>query len=417
MDVRLPKSNRRRNRRIATATAIGVAFFLLTLTAWRFSQRPPGVSGDQIFLEEVRHGEFLFSVKGLGSIYAPHIRSITNRSEGVVEQIFVLPGHVVGPHDALLELSNLNLLQELADAEAELESAQANEELRLVNAAEDYLDLESALADMTAVYEEARITADAELALMQENATTTLTMTSAVNQADQARRRMDIAQTKLDNYPEKLALEYAQAQSSLQQLRRNLTRLADRVRNLQVTPNFVGVVQEVSVEAGQRIGDGTEVARVVNTDHLIARLWISQRDAALVRMGQTVELQIGRDKIHGEVERIDPTVTDQRVSVDVALVGDHYQILRPDLTVSGVIEIERVPDALFVTRPQHVRDEHRTAELFRLSEDGTRAELVSVEIGLLSPTEMVISNGLEAGDRIIGSNMSDWLEEPVLRIR
>jgi len=417
MDVRRPKTNRRRNRRIAAAAAIGVAFAFPTVVAWRFSARPPGIDGDLVFPEEVGYGEFLFTVRGQGSIHAPEIRSITNRSEGVVERVLVLPGDVVGPHDVLIELSNATLPQELADARAELQSALVDEELRLVSAEEAYLDLESALADATSVYEEAQIVAKAELELEREDATSALDVTSAVNRADQALRRMEIAQTKLDNYPKKRAAEDRQADFGFEQLRRNLSRLEERVGNLEVTAGYTGVVREIAVEEGQRLGSGTEVARVVNPGNLIARLHVSERDVQLVEPRQTVRLQMGRDVIRGEVERIDPAVTDRFVVVDVALIGEPSRTLRPDLTVSGVIEIERLPDVLFVRRPPDVQDEDKTVELFRLSEDGMRAERVSVEVGLLSPTEMVIVSGLEAGDRVIGSSMSDWLEEPVLRIR
>ena len=417
MDIQRPSSNRKRNFRIATSVGIAAGFILLTVFAWRIAQRPPGVDRDLVFSGTVESGEFIHEVTAAGRLYAPEIRSVTNQSEGVVEYIHVLAGDVVKPADVLMELSSPTLRQELADARAEFASAQADEALRVANADDELLNLQSALADAVGQFEEAQINANAERMLEAENATNLINVTSAVNRAEQARRRVEIAQAKVDGYPDKRAAETAQAEAKLGQVGRKLARLEERVRDLQVRAGVEGVVQEVSAEVGQRLSNGTEVARVVNPHKLIARVSVSERDAPLVEIGQEVRLEMGRESIAGEVTRIDPAVTDRLVTVDVDLVGEPTRQLRPDLSVTARIVIDRVAETRILAKPAGLRDDAERIELFRLTHDGSRAERVSVEIGRISARTVEIVSGLQAGDTVILADMTDWIEEPVLRIR
>jgi RND family efflux transporter MFP subunit len=389
----------------------------LTVVAISFAGRPPGVDGDLVFSGDVTRGEFIHEVTAAGSLYAPEIRSVTNQSEGVVEVIHVLAGHVVKGDEVLMVLSSPTLQQELADAQAELDSALAEERLRIANAEDESLTLQSALADAIGQFEEAQLSANAQQMLEAENATDRLSLTSALNRAAQAERRVEIAQAKVDGYAERRAAEDARAEAKLDQSRRKLERLHERVRDLEVRAGVAGVVQEVAVEVGQRLGNGTEVARVVNPEILIARVRVSERDAPLVEVGQKVRLEMGRDTTEGEVMRIDPAVSERLVTVDVALTGDAERQLRPDLTVTARIVIDRVPDTLVVDRPAGLRDDAEKVELFRLDRDGNRASRVSVEIGRISARSVEIVGGLEAGDRIILADMTEWIEEPEIRIR
>jgi RND family efflux transporter MFP subunit len=417
MDIQRPATNKRRNKNIALIAAAAAGFILLTVVAISFAGRPPGVDGDLVFSGDVTRGEFIHEVTAAGSLYAPEIRSVTNQSEGVVEVIHVLAGHVVKGDEVLMVLSSPTLQQELADAQAELDSALAEERLRIANAEDESLTLQSALADAIGQFEEAQLSANAQQMLEAENATDRLSLTSALNRAAQAERRVEIAQAKVDGYAERRAAEDARAEAKLDQSRRKLERLHERVRDLEVRAGVAGVVQEVAVEVGQRLGNGTEVARVVNPEILIARVRVSERDAPLVEVGQKVRLEMGRDTTEGEVMRIDPAVSERLVTVDVALTGDAERQLRPDLTVTARIVIDRVPDTLVVDRPAGLRDDAEKVELFRLDRDGNRASRVSVEIGRISARSVEIVGGLEAGDRIILADMTEWIEEPEIRIR
>jgi multidrug efflux pump subunit AcrA (membrane-fusion protein) len=417
MDIQRPATNKRRNRNIALIAGAAAGFILLTVLAMKFAGRPPGVDGDLVFSGEVTRGEFIHEVTAAGSLYAPEIRSVTNQSEGVVEIIHVLAGHVVKADDVLMVLSSPTLQQELADAEAELEAKLAEERLRVAKAEDEHLNLQSGLADAVGQFEEAQLSANAQRMLEAENATDRLSLTSAINRAEQAERRVEIAQVKVDNYPDRRAAEDSQAAATLDQVRRKLDRLHERVRDLEVRAGVAGVVQEVAVEVGQRLSNGTEVARVLNPELLIARVRVSERDAPLVELGQKVRLEMGRDTTEGVVQRIDPAVSERLVTVDVALTGESTRQLRNELSVTARIVIDRVPDTLVVDRPAGLRDDAEKVELFRLDRDGNQASRVSVEIGRISARSVEIVGGLEAGDRIILADMTEWIEELEIRIR
>jgi RND family efflux transporter MFP subunit len=197
----------------------------------------------------------------------------------------------------------------------------------------------------------------------------------------------------------------------------DLERLQERVRDLEVRADVAGIVQEVAVEVGQRVSDGTEVARIVNPEILIARVRVSERDAALVELDQPVRLEMGRETMEGKVMRIDPAVRERLVEVDVELTSEPTRQLRPDLTVTARVVIDRVAETLVVDRPAGLRDDAEAVELFRLDRDGKRASRVSVGIGRISARAVEIVSGLEAGDRIILADMTESIEEPVIRIR
>lgn len=418
MDIQRPASNKRRNQRIAAIVGVVGAFALLTTVAWTVARRPPGVDRDLTFPGDVRRGEFLYEVTASGKLYAPEIRSVTNQSEGVIERIYVLAGHSVEPDDVLMELSSPNLHQELADAQAELEAAEAEEFVRVAEADDRYLELESALADATAQFETAQLEAEAEQLLYERDASSDLDLQRKVNAAAQQRRRVEIAQAQLDGYPEMREARDMAAQAKLDQTRRKVQRLQERVDDLRVRAGYYGVIQQVSVEAGERLSAGTEVARVVNPGLLIARVGVSERDAPLVDIGQPVRIEIGRETIAGKVTRVDPAVIDNLVTIDVDLVEESARQLRPDTSVTARIEIDRVQETLVLDRPPGLRNDQKTVELFRyIDRDGRRAEKVTVTIGRVSAREVEILSGLSAGDRVILSDMQDWLEEPVIRVR
>jgi multidrug efflux pump subunit AcrA (membrane-fusion protein) len=176
-------------------------------------------------------------------------------------------------------------------------------------------------------------------------------------------------------------------------------------------------VQEIEPKEGERLSAGSEVAKIVNPDNLIARVRVSERDAQRVEIGQLVRLEMAREVLEGRVTRIDPTVRERLVAVDVELVGEPRRELRPDTSVTARIVLERVPDTVLLDRPTGLRDEQETVELFRLIDGGKRAERVTVEVGRASSQEVEILSGLKPGDEVILADMSDVADEPVVRIR
>lgn len=417
MDIQRPDARKRRNSRVITLAGTALVLILLGGVATGLVQRPPAVDQSMVWSGVVSRGEFVHEVTAAGTLHAPEIRSVTNRSDGVVEQVFVLAGHQVKPDDILVELSSPNLIEDLEKARSSLATAEIEEALRQAEAEDSYLQLLVNLAGAEAEYTTAELEASVQQRLVDARATSTLEATRITLRAEQQKRRYEAAQAQVARYPETTAARNASAEAKLEQLRRDIARFEELVDELQVRAGFHGVVQEIKAEAGQRLGSGSEVARIVNPDVLIARVRVSERDAGLIELGQPVRLEMGRRTVKGEVTRVEPTVRDRLVTVDVALTGKDVSGLRPDLTVTARIEIARAPETLVLDRPAGLRDDQQSAQLFVLSDGGSRARRVNVEIGRVSPRQVEITRGLEAGDRVILADMTDWLEEAEVRIR
>ena len=417
MDVQLPATKSRRVRRNVQVGAVVLALAVLTVVAAQLAGRPPSISGDELWTARVTHGEFVHEIAGTGTLVAPEIRSITNRSDGLVERVAVLPGHPVEPNDVLVELSSPQLAYDLEDALWEFESAEAEEQLRRAQAADRLLDLRASVAIAEAEYTTANLESEVKTALGESQIVSALEIQQAQIRAEQLLERLQAERAKLERYPETRAAEDAAAEAGLAQKRQRVRRLEEQVGDLNVRAGVTGIVQEVNVEVGERVAAGTDIARIVNPELLIARVRISERDVASVLVGQAVRLELGRDTIAGRVSRIDPTVRERFVTLDIDLIDRPKTPPRPDTTVTARIELARVADALLVDRPVQLRDDATDVSVFRLAGDGNSAERVSIEVGRISSRQVEILNGLEPGDEIILSDVGDWSDEPVVRIR
>jgi HlyD family secretion protein len=417
MDIQRPGTRKRHYRRIAFIGVAAIGFLLLAGFAWTLAQRPPGVDSEVVWSGDVTRGEFVHEVTAAGKLVSPDIRSVTNRSAGVVERVFFLAGEAVKPHDIVVELSSPQLLEELNDAKSQLAAAEAEELLRRIEAEDTLFDLRAAAADAEAAYTTAQIEAEAEALLHAAEASSDIELQRKRAAAEQQGRRYEAARAQLERYPETRAARDESAQAKLDQQRRKVERLEEKVSELKVNAGIAGDILEISVEEGERVSEGADIARVVDQSELIARVQVSERDAALVAPGQAVRLEMGRETVKGIVTRVEPTVQDRLVTLDVELVDPPRNRLRANLSVTARIEIDRVPETLVLERPAGLRDDQQTIDLFRLDDKSQRAQRVAVEVGRKSARQVEIVRGLEAGDRIILADMSEWLDESVIRIR
>jgi multidrug efflux pump subunit AcrA (membrane-fusion protein) len=385
--------------------------------AWSLAQRPPGVDGETVWSGVVTKGEFAHEITAAGKLISPDIRSVTNRSAGVVERVFFLAGESVKPHDIVVELSSPQLLEELNDAQSQLASAEAEELLRQIEAEDQLFNLQAAAADAEAAFTTAQIEAEAEKLLHAAEASSDIELQRKQSSAEQQGRRYEAARAQLERYPETRAARDESAQAKLDQQRRKVERLQEKVSDLQVRAGIGGDILEISVEEGERVAEGADIARVVDQSELIARVQVSERDAAMVQPGQPVRLEMGRELVKGIVTRIEPTVQDRLVTLDVELVDPPKNRLRANTSVTARIEIDRVPETLVLDRPAGLRDDQQTIDLFRLDAKGQEAQRVNVEVGRISARQVEIVRGLEPGDRIVLADMTEWLDEPVVRIR
>lgn len=393
----------------------GAVFVFLLGFAWQLAGRAPAIDQDDIWTGRVERAQFIHEVSASGTLVATELRAVTNRSEGVVEVIHVLPGHVVAPDDVLLEMSSPALEDELADAKWELAAAEAQEQLLSMESENRYLDIVATLASAEAEYTASALELEANEEINDAQITSEIEIERLRLRTQQLQKRMEAEQARLDSYAGYRAAQDASALANLSQLREKVDRLESRVGDLKVRAGMHGVVQEINGEEGERLEPGQAVARIVNPSKLIARIGVSERDAAMVEIGMPVRLEFGRDGATGKVSRIEPTVRDRLVTVDVTLDDGTADSLRPDLSVIARIELQRVDDALVVDRPVGVRNGFETIELFRV--DGDRAVRTTVELGRASTRQVEVVSGLEPGDDVILADLSEWLAEPELRIR
>lgn len=417
MDIKLPDAQQRHRKRLVAAVAAGAGFIALVATAWAFANRPPAIDRDDVWTARVTRGELVHEISASGTLVALELRAVTNRNEGVVEAIHVLPGHVVKPDDVLIEMSSPTLEEELVDARWQLAAAEAEQKLAEMEAENRYLDIVAQLASAEAEYTAARLELEAYEELGDDRIAPELEIERVRLRAQQLQRRMEAERARLASYSGYRQAQEEAQRSKVEQLRDKVERLESRVADLAVRAGMHGVVQEVDAKEGERLTAGHAVARIVNPGRLIARIGVSERDAALVENELPVRLEIGRDVIEGRVTRIDPTVRDRLVTVDVTLVDTGSVPLRPDLSVLARVELQRVEDVLVLDRPVVSRGGYERLELFRLRRGGDRAERVTVETGRASARQVEIVSGLEEGDVVILTDLSEWADQPELRIR
>jgi HlyD family secretion protein len=415
MDVQRPDAKKRRRQRLLALAVGGAAFLFLLIVGLSFANRPPAISGDDIWSDVVTRGELVHEITAVGTLIAPELRAVTNRSAGVVERIRLLPGHDVKADDVLFDMSSPQLEEDLANARWDLDAAEAEEQLIAVELENRYLDIVAQVAVAEAEYTSARLEMEAQEGLAGEQISSAIEVQRARLRAEQWLKRLEAENVRLDRFAEYRAAQEAATQARMSQFREQVARLEARVEDLKVSAGVAGVVQEINVEEGERLEAGTAVARIVNPWNLIARVNVTERDAALVQNGLPVRLEMGRVTLTGHVTRIDPTVRNRSVTVDVALPKDPPAGLRPDLSVTARIELGRVEGTLVLDRPVGLSDTATTIDLYRLDDD--LAERVSVELGRVSARQVEILRGLDAGDRVILTDLSEWDGEPTLRIR
>ena len=186
--------------------------------------------------------------------------------------------------------------------------------------------------------------------------------------------------------------------------------------NLQVRAGMEGVLQEVSVAAGQQIGPGTILARVTNSSRLMARVNVPEAQAGQVELNQRASISLQDRTFPARVVHVDPNVQNGTVSIDLKFIGGQPREARSDLSVSGAIELERLPQATYVKWPlkSHAGE---PISLFRVAPDGSSAARVSVVLGKSSDDAVEISDGLAPGDRIIVSDTSAWKSYDRLQLK
>jgi HlyD family secretion protein len=406
MDV--PRKNAARNRMIRRAVIGGVvlcSILLVTLGLSRLKPAAPTVEASTVWPDTVKRGSMLRQVRGLGTLVPEEILFIAAQTDGRVDRIAVRPGAVVTPGTILIQLSNPELVLAANDAEWQVKAAEASYTDLRVRLESQKLEQQSVAARVHSDYVQAKLKADLEQKLGDEGLTSEINLQTTKAIADELANRSSIEKKKVDISGESIEAQLAAQRVQIEKLRAAWQLKKAQVEQLHVRAGADGVLQQLPVEVGQRLTPGTVLAKIAQPSKLKAELKIPETQAKDILLGQTVQIDTRNGVIPGKVSRIDPAVLNGTVTVDVRLEGELPSGARPDLSVDGSVEIERLSDVLYVGRPV-LGQPNSTVTLFRVEADGTEAVRVPVKLGRTSVSTIEIVEGLKVGDRVILSDMS-----------
>jgi HlyD family secretion protein len=407
---------RRRLRRIGYGVALTALLVAVSIALARMEPAPPGVDAEILLRDTVKRGSLVLQVRGIGTLVPEDTRWIPATTDGRVERILLRPGAQVRPDEVILELSNPQVEQEALNARLQLQSAQAQLENLRVQYENELLTQESQAAALQADYEQARMDAEAREQLAREKLVSDLERRQAALRAETLQKRVELEQKRLASARDSVDARLRVQRATVDQMRALVELQESRLASLKVRPGFAGVLQQVPVEVGQRVGPGANLARVADPGRLKAELRIPETQATDIEVGQPAEVDYRNGLIAGVVSRKDPAAANGTVSVDVTFTDPVPRGAVPDLSVDGTIQLERMENVLYVGRPSLSQDQS-TVGLFRLTSDGSEAERVQVKFGRSSVNSIQVISGLKEGDEVVLSDMSMWDAFDKVRLR
>ena len=392
--------------------AVGGITFGLT----RLKPAAPTLDRATAVIDTVKRGPMLREVRGIGTLVPQLVRYIPAPADGRVEKIPVQAGVVVGYDTVIVELSNPQAQQEAMDAEFQVKAAQADAESLRTKLESDSMTQQSTIASISADYSQAKLQLDTDEVLGKQGLVPDLLLKISRMKVQELASRVKVEQQRLAVSTKSTKAQLNAQQSRVQQLQALAKLKRDQVEALKVRAGTSGVLQQVSVQVGQQVTPGFNIARVADPASLKAELKIAETQIKDVKLGQPVAVDTRNGIIQGEVQRIDPAAREGTFVVDVALTGELPASARPDLSVDGTIELERLTNVLYVSRPAFGQGQ-QTVGLFKLSPDGQEAVRTQVMLGRSSVSTIEIINGLKEGDQVIISDTSAMDNYERIRVR
>ena len=418
MDIKRPaKSKVKKRIRNAALVVIGVAAIGgITFGLTRLKPAAPTLDRSTAVIDTVKRGPFTREVRGNGTLVPQLVRWVPAPSDGRVEKIPVQAGVVVGFDTVIVELSNPQMEQEAMDAEFQVKAAEADRESLRTRLESESMTQESAIAGINAQYSQAKLQLETDEVLGKQGLVPDLLLKISRMQVQTLGNRLKVERDRLAVGSKSIKAQINAQDSRIQQFRA-LSRLKrEQAVGLKVRAGTSGVLQEVSVQVGQQVTPGFNIARVADPASLKAELKIQETQIKDVKLGQPVAVDTRNGIIQGQVQRIDPAAREGTFTVDVTLVGPLPSSARPDLSVDGTIELEHLTDVLHVGRPAFGQGQ-QTVGLFKLTPDGQEAVRVQVTLGRSSVSRIEIVNGLNEGDQIILSDTSSLDSYDRIRVR
>jgi HlyD family secretion protein len=407
---------RRRLRRVAYTVTIFVAVVAISVALARMEPAAPAVDRATLLVDTVKRGPFVRQVRGLGTLVPEDTRWLPASTDGRVERIVLRPGAEVNADSVVLELSSPQVEQEALNARLALQSADAALANLRVQLDNELLAQQAQLAGVEADFKQAQMETEANASLAEQGLISGIVLKQALLRSEMLRTRYEIEQKRLATAGDSIAARTRVQQATVDQARAVSELQESRLAALRVRPGFSGVLQQVPVEVGQRVGPGQNLARVADPGRLKAELRIPETQAKDVEVGQLAQIDTRNGIVPGRVSRKDPAATNGTVTVDITLTAALPRGAVPDLSVDGTIQLERLESALQVGRPAFGQ-ENSTLALFKIVDAAGNAERVHVRVGRSAVNTIEITSGLNVGDQVVLSDMSAWDAVDRVRLR
>jgi HlyD family secretion protein len=408
MDIQRPdQSKAKRRKRIIYGTIGVLALVGITVVLAKLKPAAPTVEMNLLYPDVVKRGQMLRQVRGLGTLVPEEIRWIAARTQGRVDKIILRPGAQVTPDSVILMLTNPDVEQAAANADSQLKAANAELENLKSTLESQVLAAESVAANAKADYETSKLRAEVNEQLFKDGLVSDLDRRLIAVTAEQYKARNEIEQKRFAFAKSSIAPQLAVKAAEVDRLRSQAKLRHDELDALTVRSSMNGVLSALPVEVGAQVNPGFNLARVADPSKLKAEIRIAETQAKDITIGLPAVIDTRNGTVEGKVGRIDPAVQNGTVTVDVFLSGELPRGARPDLSVDGTIELERLDNVLYVGRPAFGQ-ENSTVGIFKIDPDGSYANRVQVKLGRSSVNFIEIVSGLQAGDRVFLSDMSQW---------
>jgi multidrug resistance efflux pump len=412
MDIARPdQARKKRRKRLLLGLGAVVLVCAVTLGLARLKPAAPTVERASIWTDTVKQGQMLRQVRGNGSLVPEQIQFVQAETDGRVERILVLPGAEVKADTVLLELSNPQLKQDVFDAQWQLKGAEAQLTKLKVQLQSERLTQQALIASLNADLAQSKLEAEADENLARNGLVALLTAKRSRAKADELAARLEIEQERLRISEDSVKAQVAVQEAELEKARALLALKQRQLDALRVRAGIDGVLQQIGdtvmLQVGQRITPSATLAKIVQPTKLKAEIKIAETQAKDILIGQLASIDTRNGVIPGHVVRVDPAVQNGTVTVDVKLEGALPKGARPDLSVDGTIELERLENVLYVGRPVQGQPDS-TVGIFKLIDAGRNAVRTTVKLGRSSVSTIEVLQGLQVGDQVILSDMSAW---------
>jgi len=408
MDVARPASviRNRKIKRLIYSLVLLVAVSAGTFGLSRMKAAAPSVDRATVWIDTVKRGEMLREVRGLGTLVPENVRWIPATTDGIIEEIKAQAGDTAAVDTVILVLSNPDVLQRATDSELQLKGAEADLANVRATLRNQILNQQSQQAIVESQYNQAQLDLDANRQLAQTGLIAEVVLKKSELLARELGVRNEMEKKKIEANTESAEAQLSAQQARVDQFRAVYRLRRKQVEELKVRAGAAGIVQQVPVEVGQHVAPGTILAKVAEPGRLKAELQIPETQAKDVTIGQVASIDTRNGIIPGQVSRIDPAAVNGAVKVDVHLNGEYPKGARPDLSVDGTIQLERLINVLYIGRPAYGQSDS-VVGMFKVMPNG-EAVRIQVKLGRSSVNTIEILDGLHEGEQAVLSDMSAW---------